>query len=845
MIARILRALGALFVIGFGFGVLVPPPAVVVDSVDPMLSVSKLRALVEKEQEEKRASGKKEADAGYLAGWLEYLMFRAYPYDTVDWETLDAEAEKASKLAADQRDRLGVQADIWTYDGPENMGSGGGAYFGPNPVAGRVSALAYSPDGNTIYAGSPSGGLFKATDSSAWTRLSKDWTYQAVSAVAIKPDNARVILVGTGDFAGGRPLGACGIKRSTDGGQTWTDVIEPFGKGRPVSAIVFDPEDPTIVLACSGRGAARDANGRLTGNGRIFRSTNAGATWQAVAGTPAAIWSSIAVGALSATTGRRLYYASAISPKGELWRSADKGRTWEKLPTLLADREYDCVKVAASPTEPGNVYLMSGIHRTTPLRRAVHRSKAGGKPLGSWEVIDIGLFNTAEEWNQCRYDSYIACTTYRRGEENRDVLFVGLKDLFVSMYANTARVADFAWESAGLADQNTAKIHYDQQCMTFKPGVPAQGFAGCDGGLYKLTIDFATPGFTFQTAFNEVLPIAEIYRGDWRATGGSPTIANRTLVGMQDNQTAFYNSLNLDWPNACNTGDGHGVGILGIVPGGGALGDVQAASGYQDGGAVTFYRTEDQWGTRPPASKDVTFVRGSSTLFFPPMAIANAHDEMYVGSTYLHRSIDDGAWTEIGVKAARGPDKPLATNALSAIAVAPSDHNIVYVGGFDGELWRSTNRGANDSWTAINKGTPARPVTHIAVDPRDPKRVVVCFGGNTDMRWKVWRCEDTTVRLIRWSQISGVEDTAGCLPNVQANCAAIDPDNSDYLYVGTDIGFYYTRTNGRVWKDGTRNLGLPVTQVNSVKVLGNGRNARIYLATYGAGTWYTTYNELP
>ena len=88
---------------------------------------------------------------------------------------------------------------------------------------GRVNAIAFHPtDVNTLYIGSPSGGIWKSTNGGAnWASLSANIPFLGVSAILIHPSNPNIIYIGTGDRDGGDAQGV-GVYKSTDGGSTWT-----------------------------------------------------------------------------------------------------------------------------------------------------------------------------------------------------------------------------------------------------------------------------------------------------------------------------------------------------------------------------------------------------------------------------------------------------------------------------------------------------------------------------------------------------------------------------------------------------------------------------------------------
>jgi photosystem II stability/assembly factor-like uncharacterized protein len=167
-----------------------------------------------------------------------------------------------------------------------------------------------------------------------------------------------------------------------------------------------------------------------------------------------------------------------------------------------------------------------------------------------------------------------------------------------------------------------------------------------------------------------------------------------------------------------------------------------------------------------------------------------------------------------------------------AIAGAPSNANVIYTGSNQGELWMTTNGGS--SWRRLAPGSslPNRAITAIAVHPNNPYKIYVALGGTGTAH--VWRCDNTLASTVQWVNISGSGSTA--LPDIHTNTLALDPSAPDrILYVGTDIGMFYTLDGGATWRNGTAPLGLPNVQVNTLKVVpGTGY---LMAATYGRGMW--------
>ncbi|MCB0670175.1 MAG: hypothetical protein KDC80_30320 [Saprospiraceae bacterium] len=75
-------------------------------------------------------------------------------------------------------------------------------------------------------------------------------------------------------------------------------------------------------------------------------------------------------------------------------------------------------------------------------------------------------------------------------------------------------------------------------------------------------------------------------------------------------------------------------------------------------------------------------------------------------------------WTELGPKDFSG--------RVRAIAVHPTDPNILFVGGVSGGIWKSTNGGA--SWTPLNDFLPSLSVTSILIHPTGPDTMYLSTG---------------------------------------------------------------------------------------------------------------------
>jgi hypothetical protein len=126
------------------------------------------------------------------------------------------------------------------------------------------------------------------------------------------------------------------------------------------------------------------------------------------------------------------------------------------------------------------------------------------------------------------------------------------------------------------------------------------------------------------------------------------------------------------------------------------------------------------------------------------------------------------------------------------------------------------------SWTNISTSLPVRWITRVAVDPNEAMTAYVTLSGYRYDEYlpHVFR---TTNAEISWLDISSN------LPDAPVNDIIVDPDSSEILYVGTDVGVFVSVNLGNSWDYLGENLpNAPITDL----VLHNPTRTLI-AATYG------------
>ncbi len=193
----------------------------------------------------------------------------------------------------------------------------------------------------------------------------------------------------------------------------------------------------------------------------------------------------------------------------------------------------------------------------------------------------------------------------------------------------------------------------------------------------------------------------------------------------------------------------------------------------------------------------------------------------------FYRTTNGGSsWDQVGAG--------VIANTVIAVAIHPTNPNIVVVGTSGGGLFRTSDGGAN--WSAVNTGVSDTTIFSVAFSKSNPS--IVYAGGYS---W-IYRSADGGVT---WASA----DTA--FPTYYVEGLAIHPTSSDYVWVGANFfpwGGVYKRTSS-TGAFALKGLGMDGTFVLDITKDVNGSN-RLYAATWGAGmfrsddqgaTWHAIY----
>ena len=148
--------------------------------------------------------------------------------------------------------------------------------LGSAAPSGRIARFAVHPDDTRIiYAASASGGLWKTVNAgTTWAPIFEGQSTVSMGEVALTPGHPDIVWVGTGEQNSVRSSQfGDGVYRSADGGKTWQH--KGLAGSRHIGRILIHPDNPDLVYVA--------ALGSLWGPNEergLYRTTDGGETWE-------------------------------------------------------------------------------------------------------------------------------------------------------------------------------------------------------------------------------------------------------------------------------------------------------------------------------------------------------------------------------------------------------------------------------------------------------------------------------------------------------------------------------------------------------------------------------------
>ena len=226
---------------------------------------------------------------------------------------------------------------------------------------------------------SPGGGIFKSTDGGeTWTAKGLKET-QVIGRIVVHPTNPNLVYVAALGhiWASNKERG---LYRTKDGGESW-ELVKFISDKAGFVDVTLDPSNPNTVWAASWERQRGPYFLQSGGPGSaLWKSTDGGDTWTEVKGNGFPTVNKGRIGLAISVSNSRTMYAMVEAEKeadgtggSGLYRSTDGGSAWEKMNDVNV-RPFYYSQVRVDPRDENRVYFSS-----TPL----NFSEDGGKTYGT------------------------------------------------------------------------------------------------------------------------------------------------------------------------------------------------------------------------------------------------------------------------------------------------------------------------------------------------------------------------------------------------------------------------------------------------------------------------------
>ncbi len=684
--------------------------------------------------------------------------------------------------------------------------------IGPGYPSGRIADFAFHPEKRNIYyAAVASGGLWRTTDDAAtWEPLFDHEGSYAIGVVELDPQQPNTIWVGTGENNAQRSVAAGdGVYRSDDGGKTWRNMgLKDSGH---ISQIWIHPRERDTLLV-----AAQGPLWRDGGDRGLYRSTDGGATWSRIlhvdehTGVNEFVVDPRDPDIIVASTYQRRRHVWTLingGPGSGIQRSNDGGRTWSVISAGLPKDHMGRIGLAAAPSQPDWIYA---IIEAADDEKGTYLSRDFGL---NWEKRSDHIASSPQYYQELVVDPHEPARLYS-----------------LSTYTRISEDAGRTWSKLSLDHR-----HVDDHALWIDPADTAHLIIGGDGGIYESW----DRGQSWAHVDN--LPVTQFYR----VTPDNALPFYNVCGGTQDNNslcapsrtTQIHGITNADWRTILG-GDGYKPQFDPTDP------NIIYAQ-WQYGGLARYdRRTGERVYIAPQPGADELEPKWNWNT--PLLVSPHAPRRLYYAAERLYRSDDRGdTWTVVSPDLTRQLDRnelevmgrvwsvdSIAKNdstsrygSIIGLSESPLVEGLIFVGSDDGLISVTGDGGKNWHTERRFRGVPQMAyVDDVLASVHDPDVAYAVIDNHKRGDFKPYVLK-TSNRGKSWQLISGDLPERGFAHTISED--HVDPQ---LLFVGTELGLYFSQDGGGRWHEFT---DLPTIAVRDLEI--QRRENDLVIGTFGRG----------
>jgi photosystem II stability/assembly factor-like uncharacterized protein len=685
--------------------------------------------------------------------------------------------------------------------------------LGPALMSGRIADIVKDPtDPSVWYVGVASGGVWKTTNAATtWTPIFDDYATYSVGSLALDPRNPQVVWVGTGENNSQRSVGwGDGIYKSRDGGETFERM--GLQRSEHIGKIVVDPGDSNVVWV-----AAQGPLWSPGGDRGLYKTIDGGETWDLELEISENTGVSDVIldprdpeTVYAASYQRRRHQCCLVAggPESAIYKSTDGGISWRQLTRGLPASDRGRIGLAISPQNPDVLYAtIPAVGDEGGFFRSANRGE-------SWEKTNDYVPVDPQYYQEIFPDPHLFDRVY-------------VMDVWI-------HVSDDGGKS--FRPLNSRHKHVDNHALVFDPLDPEYLMVGCDGGIYESW----DRGETWRYIDN--LPVTQFYRVG--VDNSQPFYF--VYGGTQDNDTQggpsrtthSHGIRNSDWFITVG-GDGYQTRIDPDDPN-------ILYSMWQYGGLVRYDRASgERVDIQPQPGPDEAPLKWhwDSPLMISP----HAGKRLYFAANRLFRSDDRGdSWQAVSPDLTRQLDrnqmeimgriwsvdavwKNVFTSFFGHIVAldeSPLVEGLLYAGTDDGLVQVSSDGGQQWRRESSFPGVPEMTyVADLTASHHAPDTVYAAFNNHKQGDFKPYLLKSVD-RGATWTSI------AGDLPPGHVVWTLVEDHlQPDLLFVGTELGLFFTRDGGGHWIQLKGNV--PTIAVRDLEI--QRRESDLIAATFGRG----------